>query len=161
MKVIFLKKCPDEYLGRWFSILYRMSMSNVTQGLKKYNIGSGQIMFLLELYYCDGVRQEELSTLLNIDGANTTRAIAKLVEEGYVLRQPDKEDGRAYRIYLTEKAHQIKPELFALLQSWDEKLLSALNQDERDTFIRLLKKIGHVASGSDRCVFCESDEKCQ
>lgn len=156
-----MKKCPDDYLGRWFSILHRMSMSHVTQGLKEYNIGSGQIMFLLELYYCDGVRQEELSNLLHIDRANTTRAIAKLEKEGYVVRQPDPEDGRAYRIFLTEKALQIKPELFSLLRSWDEKLLSALDSHEKELFVQLLKKMGHVASDSQRCVFCDLDGGCK
>ncbi|NMB00500.1 MAG: MarR family transcriptional regulator [Firmicutes bacterium] len=156
-----MKKCPDEYLGRWFSILYRMSMSHVTQGLKEYNIGSGQVMFLLELYYCDGVRQEELSTLLQIDRANTTRAIAKLEQEGYVERHPDPDDGRAYRIFLTDKALQIKPDLFELLRSWDENLLSALDSEEQETFIALLKKMGHLASDSKRCVYCHLSGGCQ
>lgn len=156
-----MKKCPDEYLGRWFSILHRLSLSRVSQGLKKYRIGSGQIMFLLELYYCDGVRQEELCAHLNIDGANTTRAIAKLEQEGYVRRQGDKEDGRARRIFLTDKALEIKPEIFALLRSWDEHLLDALSSEEREMFLKLLKKIGHSVSKSERCVVCEQNEICR
>lgn len=155
-----MKKCPDEYLGRWFSILHRLTMSQVAQGLKEYGIGSGQVMFLLELYYADGVRQEDLTTLLNIDGANTTRAIAKLVQEGYVVRKPDEQDGRAYRVYLTEKALQIKPELFKLLKDWDEQLLSALTPQEKNEFIRLLKKMGHSLSESNRCLYCRLAQDC-
>lgn len=155
-----MEKCPDNYLGRWFSILHRMSMRHITQGLKKFNIGSGQIMFLLELYHSDGVRQEELSSLLNIDGANTTRAISKLEEEGYVVRKPDQEDGRAYRIYLTQRALEIKPNLFSLMRSWDDKLLGSLNTEEQEQFLKLLKKIGHSVSEYDRCIFCDLGDHC-
>lgn len=155
-----MKRCPDEYLGRWFSILHRLSLRDITQGLKEFKIGSGQIMFLLELYYSDGVRQEELSSLLNIDGANTTRAISKLEEEGYVVRLQDVEDKRAYRIYLTDKALKIKPALFDIMRSWDEKLLRTLDADEKELFVRLLKKIGQSVSGYDRCVFCRLSVDC-
>lgn len=155
-----MKKCPDDYLGRWFSILHRLSMRHITQGLKKFNIGSGQIMFLLELYYTDGVRQEELSSLLNIDGANTTRAISKLVEEGYVVRRPDEEDGRAFRVFLTEKALLIRPDLFALMRGWEERLLKDLSDEEQQQFISLLKKVGHSISEHDRCIFCDFNDEC-
>ena len=155
-----MKKCPDDYLGRWFSILYRLSMRHITQGLKEFNIGSGQIMFLLELYYADGVRQEELSTLLNIDGANTTRAISKLEEEGYVYREADAEDGRAFRVFLTKKALEIRPQLFALMRDWEERLLGDLSQKEQEQFVRLLKKIGHSVSEHDRCIFCDFGADC-
>jgi DNA-binding MarR family transcriptional regulator len=67
-----MAKCPDDFIGRWFSVLHRSSISYMTNELKSYKIGSGQIMFLLELYYCDGINQEELSSFLSIDKANTT-----------------------------------------------------------------------------------------
>ena len=149
-----MKKCPDQYLGRWFSILHRLSMREAAHGLKEYGIGSGQIMFLLELYYRDGVRQEELTTLLNIDGANTTRAIAILEEEGYVVRRVDRDDARAYRVYLTDKAEEIKDGLFRLMRDWDEKLLASLTDRERDQFIQLVQKIGRSFAEHDRCLFC-------
>lgn len=74
--------------------LHRMTMKHVADGLKEHGVGSGQAMFLLELFHCDGVRQEELSRLLNVDGATTTRAITRLTQEGLVERRPDPEDGR-------------------------------------------------------------------
>lgn len=46
------------------------------------------------------IKQEELSSYLSIDGANTTRAIKKLEKEGYVIRKQDEKDRRVKRIYL-------------------------------------------------------------
>lgn len=154
-----MQKCPDDFIGRWFSVLHRLSVSHVLKGLKEFNIGSGQIMFLLELYYCDGVNQEELSSYLSIDGANTTRAINKLEQEGYVVRQADQRDKRAYRIYLTEKALKIKPEILALMKDWEDALLSDLSSEERKLFVELLKKIGHTMVDNPRCISCEDNCK--
>ena len=144
----------DDYIGRWFSVS-RLSISHILKGLKEFNIGSGQIMFLLELYHCDGVNQEELSSYLNIDGANTTRAINKLEQEGYVIRKADESDKRAYRLYLTDQAIEIKPQILGLMEDWEDSLLLEFSPEEKETFIGLLKKIGHTVIGSPRCVLCE------
>ena len=150
-----MKRCPDYYIGRWFSFLHRLSVRHITPDLKEFDLGSGQIMFLLELYYSDGVRQEELSTLLNIDRANTTRAITKLEEQGYAVRELDSQDGRAYRVFLTEKALEVKTDLFALMGKWEKELLAVLSPEEQDLFIDLLKKIGHSVCEHNRCAFCD------
>ena len=134
----------EHYLGRSVSIFHRMTMSQLAHGLKECQDRQWAGYVLLELFYCDGIRQEELSRLLNIDRANTTRAINKLVQEGYVRRQPDPEDGRAHRVYLTEKGPGLKPDLFNLLGSWDEELLGALTPDEQDLFLTLLRKMGQA-----------------
>jgi len=149
-----LKNCPDDYIGRWFSVLYRLQLSYISEGLRDYNIGSGQVMFLLELYYFDGVSQEELSSYLNIDGANTTRAIRKLEEEGYVIRKKDEKDKRINRIYLTEKAMEIKPVILGLMNQWEEKMLSSLTSVESEVFVDLMKKMGHSMAQNERCLIC-------
>lgn len=152
-----LKNCPDDYIGRWFSVFHRLSISYVYEGLKEYNIGSGQIMFLLELYYCDGVSQEELSSYLSIDRANTTRAIKKLEQEGYVIRKPDEDDKRIKRMYLTDKAMEIKPKILDLMNQWENRLLGNLTYEESQTFINLIKKIGHTVVDNDRCAICNKN----
>lgn len=149
-----MEKCPDEYAGRWFSVFHRLPLSFLSEGLKDYNISSGQVMFLLELYYLDGINQEELSSYLNIDEANTTRAIKKLEKEGYVIRKRDEEDRRVKRIYLTEKALEIKPKVLDLMNQWEEKMLKSLTSVEREVFIDLLKKVGHSLSDNGRCLIC-------
>lgn len=156
-----MKNCPDDYISRWFSVLHRISISYILRELKEYNIGNGQIMFLLELYYHDGINQGELSSYLNIDGANTTRAIKKLEQEGYVKRIPDESDGRAYKIYLTDKAHEIKDRLFERMRNWDNRLLATLTPEEKQTFSQLLKKVGHSVSENERCENCPGMKRCE
>jgi DNA-binding MarR family transcriptional regulator len=152
-----LAKCPDDFIGRWFSVLHRSSISFMTNELKTYSIGSGQIMFLLELYYCDGINQEELSSFLNIDKANTARALSKLEQQGYVERRIDEEDKRAYKVYLTEKALQIKTKVMGVMAEWENHLLSELSDEEKKHFKNIMKKIGHNHTGGQRCHYCSLD----
>ncbi len=50
---------------------------------------------------------------------------------------------------------EVKDDLFDLMRSWDNELLSALDEEEQDIFLKLLKKIGHSFAEHDRCIFCE------
>ncbi|MFS8541400.1 MAG: MarR family transcriptional regulator, partial [Tissierellales bacterium] len=84
----------------------------------------------------------------------TTRAIKKLEKEGYVIRKRDEEDRRVKRIYLTEKALEIKPKVLDLMNQWEEKMLKSLTSVEREVFIDLLKKVGHSLSDNGRCLIC-------
>jgi DNA-binding MarR family transcriptional regulator len=44
------------------------------KGISLSGIGYGQFLFLMELYNSDGIRQEDLSEILNIDKGTTARA---------------------------------------------------------------------------------------
>jgi len=151
-------KCPDDYISRWFSVLHRLFLSYIYDNLQDLNIGSRQIMFLVELYHQDGISQEELSRYLNIDEANTARAIKKLEQEGYVKRIKDPEDKRAYKLYLTEKALAAQSRIFTLISSWEEQLLQNLSREERIVLTGLIKRVGHTVADNLRCAECT--QKC-
>ncbi|MFR9070599.1 MAG: MarR family winged helix-turn-helix transcriptional regulator, partial [Paraclostridium sp.] len=104
-------------------------------------IGSGQVMFLLELYRGDGKNQEEIADALNIDKGTTARAIKKLEKEGFLIREKDKIDKRAYKIYLSEKGKSTKDTIYSIMDKLEEKRTANLNEEEKNTLIILLKKI--------------------
>lgn len=101
-----------EPIGRYISQIYRKGNSFISKEISKFGIGSGQIMFLMQLYKKDGISQEELAENLHIDKGTTCRAIKKLEEESFLIRVKDENDKRAYKLYLTES-----PFLFPLLSS--------------------------------------------
>ena len=91
------------FIGKLISFLYRYSQMYLDKELAPYHIGSGQFYILMPLYKNDGMNQESLSQSISIDKAAITRAIQKLMKEGYVIRQRNEEDRRSYHIFLTEK----------------------------------------------------------
>ncbi|MFH1014244.1 MAG: MarR family transcriptional regulator [Thermoplasmatota archaeon] len=114
--------------------------------LERYNIGSGQFHYLMLLYHKDGINQETLSEILKIDKATSARAIRKLEETGYITRKRDQQDKRAYKIYLTKKAQNLRPTIKNILQEWTKQLLQGITKEEEQHLLDLLERIAHNAT---------------
>ncbi|MBP2660566.1 MAG: MarR family transcriptional regulator [Firmicutes bacterium] len=128
--------------GKHISLIYRYSQIFFNSELKKYNLGSGQYIFLVNLFKNNGISQEQLSEIVNIDKTTTARAVAKLVNENYVIRKISDNDKRAYNLYTTDKAESIKNNLFGTLDSWNKIMLDNFNSEERKILLKLLEKVG-------------------
>jgi DNA-binding MarR family transcriptional regulator len=139
MEVAILQK---DRFGKHISLIYRYSQIFFNSELKKYNLGSGQYIFLVNLFKNNGISQEQLSEIVNIDKTTTARAVAKLVNENYVIRKISDNDKRAYNLYTTDKAESIKNNLFGTLDSWNKIMLDNFNSEEKKILLKLLEKVG-------------------
>ena len=128
-------------VGKYISIIHRTGSSFLSKEFNKFNIGSGQYMYLIHLYKNDGLSQEELTEILNIDKGTTAKSIKKLEAEGFVMRVKDKNDKRINRVYLTPKALEIKDEFLSSINAWENTLTSNLSYAEKEQALTLLKKI--------------------
>ena len=128
-----------EPIGRYISQIYRKGNSFISKEISKFGIGSGQIMFLMQLYKKDGISQEELAENLHIDKGTTCRAIKKLEEESFLIRVKD--DKRAYKLYLTEKSKDMEDNIKGILYEWEKHISKDLSQEEVDFLLTVLKKI--------------------
>lgn len=120
-----------KFIGKAISYLYRYEQIYIGKKIEPYGIGSGQFPFLMRLYREDGVNQESLSDYLKIDKGTTTRAIQKLVDEGYVFRQRDETDKRSYKVFLTEKGKKLEPDMRKIGSEWEEILFSSFDDSQR------------------------------
>lgn len=130
---------PREILGP-IAHIYRSHLAYMVKELEAYGVGSGQFEFLLILYHKDGVSQETLAKILKVSKAKSTRAIQSLEKEGYVYRQRDESDLRAYRVYLTEKGKEMRDIILEKLISFMDILLSDFTLEEKEIFRLLLHK---------------------
>lgn len=128
-------------VGKYISIIHRTGSSFLSKEFSKFNIGSGQYMYLIHLYKNDGLSQEELTEILNIDKGTTAKSIKKLETEGFIMRVKDKNDKRINRVYLTPKALEIKDEFLSSINAWENTLTSNLSYAEKEQALTLLKKI--------------------
>ena len=135
----------SESLGYWLSCLHRHAKSYFERELSKFGLGSGTHLFLTALFHEDGMNQQELSNNLHIDKATTTRAIKKLVDLGYVRREKDQIDNRAYKIFVTQKAKEIAPEIVEIRRLWTEILSYGFTEQEKETALNLLKRMSNNA----------------
>lgn len=135
------KNIDYENIGRYFSQMYRKGRIFYTQELKKFGLGSGQSIFLFQLYKKDGVTQEELANTLYIDKGTTARSLKTLEEQGFIKKEHVVSDKRLNMIYLTEKALKLEEEITNILKKWDGILSNSLSSEEKETLLQLLKKI--------------------
>jgi DNA-binding MarR family transcriptional regulator len=140
--------CIDHSLARWVSILYRYGQSYVTKRIESYNLGSGQFVALITLFGNDGISQDQMSKYLKIDKASIAKAVRPLEKEGYIRREVDENDKRAYKVYLTQKAFDIREELFEVINEWENTLLSDLSDSDKELFLKFLKKVALNASNT-------------
>ena len=133
------------HVGKWISLLYRYGYIFISEQLDPYNIGKGQYLFLLALYEKDGMSQEELSSHLSIDKGTTARALNKLEKAGYVMKKQNESDLRSNRVFLTDKAVQLKPHIYAIIEKWSSILSSGMTEAEVDKAFKLLMKFAHNA----------------
>ena len=129
-----------ENIAKYISEIQRMGNIFFLKELSYLGLGYGQFNFLMELYKKDGVRQEDLSLNLKIDKGTTARAIKKLEVEGFIIRIPDDNDRRAYRIFLTDKGLNHKNDVYNVAKRWEENLTKKLTVKEKEVMLSLLKK---------------------
>ena len=128
-------------VGKNISSIYRRLNILLTHGFKDLNIGSGQYLFLINLEEHEGINQKALGELLNIDRANTTRAIKKLEQAGYVKSVVDSADKRNKKLYLTQEGHTLIPSIRAFLFEIRLTMLVGFTEEESNQLYFLLEKI--------------------
>ncbi|WP_066176268.1 MarR family winged helix-turn-helix transcriptional regulator [Bacillus marinisedimentorum] len=121
----------DESLGKWISLLHRYGQRYIHNQLNEYNIGTGQLPFLTELYKKDGVLQDQLARNVGTDKGTAARAIKKLEDAGYVKRETCLDDRRSNKVFLTKKAKDIEEELASVLANWTGVLGDGMTPEEQ------------------------------
>lgn len=129
------------YIGKYIGMIHRTACAHFSKEFSKFGIGSGQYLFLLNLYKNENITQEELTEKLKLDKATTARAIKKLEEEGYVKRIKRESDKRAYSLMLTKKAKDIQEEVYYIMSEWENMIKSCFTEEESEELMRLLNKL--------------------
>lgn len=139
-----------ESIGRESVLLSKEIHIFISRALEPYGIGSAQFPFLMRLLHRDGISQESLTSVLKCDRATGTRALSKLEENGYVRREPDPNDKRAYRVFLTEKARLLEPAIREMASQINDVIFCGFTDEEKAHFIRLINRaINNISSENE------------
>lgn len=125
-------------LSKYTGGIYRCTQAFTSEMLKPYGLSSGSCPYLLTLYNRGGINQNEISRELNVDKAMSARELKKLIQMGYVKKEADQEDARAYKLYLTEKGRHMIPDIRRELSVWNNAITSGLEEKEKEELLRML-----------------------
>lgn len=115
------------------------SLSDVT--FKKLTLQRGQFVFLTRICEKPGIHLLELSHLLKVDKATTTKAVQKLEAEGYVRKAQNVEDKRMYQLFPTIRAEEAYPELIAEENRYLARCFAGMTKEEQALAEMLLRRI--------------------
>jgi DNA-binding MarR family transcriptional regulator len=107
---------------------------------KEAGISPSQLAFLTYLTLNPGCGIQAMASGLKLSKPTVSIGVSQLEESGFLVRQPDPQDGRAVQLFLTpegQKLHQLTLEFRC---KKFECLLKDLTPQERMTLINLLEK---------------------
>ncbi len=123
------------------SRIFRITQSYLDKVLKEYDLSSGSYPYLLTLRGNEGISQNKISEEIGCDKAMSARTITKLIKLGYLDRNKDETDSRAYKLYLTEKAKVVIPKVLDKIHNLVGLITKDLNEEEKFITIDSLNKI--------------------
>lgn len=119
--------------------------------LGKYGITAAEEPFFMAIQSHIGAVQEELTALVGVDKAATTRALCSLEQKGYLTRQQDERDHRQKRIYATEKALRLGGEVREELLCLNEEILNGIPEESRmllyQAFLKMEENLKSIRRG--------------
>jgi DNA-binding MarR family transcriptional regulator len=95
-----------------------------------YTVTPEQWAILNRLWEQEGLSQVELAELTFKDKPNVTRMLEVLEKQQLVFRQPDENDRRAYKVFLTQKGRDLKDKLIPLAEEVLERGLATLTRSD-------------------------------
>jgi DNA-binding MarR family transcriptional regulator len=89
----------------------------------------------------EGIRANELATLLDIRPSSLTQKLDKLESDGNIRRTRDKHDARVVRIYITDKGKGALTLREKEKEKITEDFSDCLSKDEKAIFIELCNRL--------------------
>lgn len=129
------------YLDLESSTLYRCNQKYYDKVLNEYNLGYSQFIFLTSIFENEGMMMNELASNGCFDKGSITKAIAKLEDMGFVRVENSEDDKRTKKLFTTQKTRDLMPKLYKIRQEWLSYLSSELNQEEIESYTKVMDKL--------------------
>jgi DNA-binding MarR family transcriptional regulator len=124
----------------------------------RQRVTTTQYGILYVLRHHPGIDQVSLAKLLGLDRSTTGMVLKKLEAEGLVGRGVGRKDRRRRSLHLTKSGRATLARLSGPARRSQERMLSALAANERETFLRLLGKVTRKFNDSVRAPLLTRDQ---
>lgn len=111
------------------------------RAVREFNLTGQQMGYLKYVNNHPGIPQEELAKQLRIDKGSVAKALRDMADKGYIIREQNPQDKRAYCLFPTEKAAEIAKCGEEKASEFERQLTKGMTAEEIETFKTLLNKI--------------------
>jgi len=133
----------ENSIGPWIGRTMKVIDYYLHEEIKSENLDltKEQIIILKNLFFNDGINQNELACLTFRDKSSLTRLLVKMEKKNYIKRVKSKEDKRINKVFITstgkEMFIQTRPIIKKIMNTMEENI----SNNEQQVMISLLKKI--------------------
>lgn len=135
-----------ENLSRNLLLVSRRAQTCVGEVAKKYDLSAAEQPFFMAISKQNGLTQEELTTLVGVDKAMTTRAIRSLESKGFIVRKQGEKDKRQNLVYKTEKVDLVEAHLRTDLLQFNDYFTREIDESELEIFMSILNRMNENLS---------------
>lgn len=126
---------PHRSLGFLLHDISRLLRRNFSRRMAHLGLTQAQWQTLAHLSRCEGVNQTTLAEMLDVQPITLARLIDRLEAAGWVKRQPDPADRRAFRLYLTDGAQPLISEMWQRAAETRAEAMAGLDPATCDAMI--------------------------
>ena len=128
-------------LGDILFIFHKNHKKYLNDELSRYGLSLIQALCILMIHESEELNQKDLSDGLYLTKGAITKAVKKLVNDGWVLRERSTKDKRNYILKLTKQAEEFIPIMYEINNGWEESMgLNELDPQFMETFNELTLK---------------------
>ncbi|MEI6274745.1 MAG: MarR family transcriptional regulator [Prolixibacteraceae bacterium] len=106
--------------------------------MEHLHLSQSELLFFSSLDQCTGINSPELARNMGLSPSRISRVIEKLVVDGYLDRNTDKNDRRAITLCLTDSGKKIRNEIDKNRQECESRLLNVLPESDIEKFREII-----------------------
>ena len=118
---------------------YQKAHGDFKKRLQAYGLTPIQHLVLEVLWGTDGLSASDIGKKLVLDGATLSGVLDRLAAGGWILKEPDRDDKRVLRTYLTPKSKELETNLSQTRDQANEDLLKTFSIEEKVLLKRFLR----------------------
>ena len=120
---------------------YQKAHALFKKRLISYGLTPIQHLILEALWQEDGQSAGDIGKKLVLDGATLSGVLERLCAGDWITREPDPDDKRILRIFLTNKGKTLAPKLSEERNQANEEIMHKLSLEEKVLLKRLLRDV--------------------
>ena len=87
------------------------------------------------------ITQSELQDIIDIRSGSLSEILSKMEDKELIIREKDENDKRSNKIYLNDKAKDVREGVLDVLNDWNKEITKSLTEEEEEMLKSLLEKV--------------------
>lgn len=133
----------ENSIGPWIGSTIKVIDYYIHEEIKaeKLDLTKEQIIILKNLFFNDGINQNELACLTLRNKSSLTRLLVKMEKKNYIIRKQSEEDKRINNVFITPLGKEMFVQTRPMIKKTMDIMEKGISKKEKQIMISLLKKI--------------------